>query len=151
VDPSTGGARAAEVLRPGGRLALFWNVFQPPPDVAGLFNTVYGRVLGGRSGTFWTSPLEAYSAVFTKAAEGIRQSAGFSQPKQWRFDWERSYARDEWLEQVPTFGGHNQFPPGKLEELRAGIGAAIDAKGGTFTMAYAAVVVTATRIDHRHR
>jgi hypothetical protein len=55
------------------------------------------------------------------------------------------------LEQVPTFGGHSQFPPGKLDELLAGIGAAIDAKGGSFTMEYAAVVVTATRIGDRHR
>jgi hypothetical protein len=46
---------------------------------------------------------------------------------------------------VPTSGGHNQFPPGKLEELLAGIGAAIDAVGGEFTMGYAAVVVTAAR------
>ena len=28
VDPVAGAAKAAEVLRPGGRLAVFWNVFQ---------------------------------------------------------------------------------------------------------------------------
>ena len=90
VDPVIGAGRAAEVLRPGGRLALFWNVFQPPPDVVEVFNAVYGRVLGGSSGTFWTAPLDAYSAGFTKAAEGTRQSAAFSQPEECRFDWERS-------------------------------------------------------------
>ena len=26
------------------------------------------------------------------------------------FDWERTYTRDEWLDQVPTFGGHSQLP-----------------------------------------
>src|ERR687890_307786 len=31
VDPVAGGAKAASVLRPGGLLALFWNVFQAPP------------------------------------------------------------------------------------------------------------------------
>jgi len=48
---------------------------------------------------------------------------GFGQSEQWQFDWERSYTRDEWLDLVPTSGGHNQFPPPKLEELLAGIGA----------------------------
>src|ERR1017187_8836313 len=30
VDPVAGAAKAAQVLRPGGRLAAVWNVFQPP-------------------------------------------------------------------------------------------------------------------------
>jgi len=34
IDPVAGAAKAALVLRPGGRLALFWHVFQLPPDVA---------------------------------------------------------------------------------------------------------------------
>jgi SAM-dependent methyltransferase len=143
VDPIAGAAKAAEVLRPDGRLALFWNVFQPPPDVAEAFNAVYGRVLGGAAGNFWTTPLVAYSTGFTKAADGMRKAAVFGNPEQWRFDWERSYTRDEWVEQVPTFGGHSQFPSEKLNELLAGIGTAIDAVGGSFSMGYAAVVVTA--------
>ncbi len=147
VDPIAGAAKAAELLRPGGRLALFWNVFQPPPDVAEAFHAIYGRVLADRAGNFWTTPLDSYSPGFAKAAGGIRQAAAFGEPEQWRFDWERSYTRDEWVEQVPTFGGHGQFPPGKLEDLLAGMGAAIDAVGGSFTMGYAAVVVTAARTD----
>ena len=29
VDPVAGAAKAAQALRPGGRLAVFWNAFQP--------------------------------------------------------------------------------------------------------------------------
>ena len=50
---------------------------------------------------------------------------------------------------VPTSGGHSTFPPATLQELLAGIGAAIDAAGGRFTMHYTAVVVTATRTEIR--
>jgi len=46
---------------------------------------------------------------------------------------------------VPTAGGHSQIPPAKLTELLAGIGAAIDAVGGSFTMHYLTVAVTAAR------
>ena len=45
VDPVAGAAKAAQVLRPGGRLAAFWQVFQPPSDVAEAFATVYHRVV----------------------------------------------------------------------------------------------------------
>ena len=31
VDAVAGAAKAAQALRPSGRLAVFWNVFQPPP------------------------------------------------------------------------------------------------------------------------
>ncbi len=43
--------------------------------------------------------------------------------------------------------GHSQLPPAKLGELVAGIGAAIDATGGSYTVRYTAVAVTATRTN----
>jgi hypothetical protein len=60
-------------------------------------------------------------------------------------DWDRPYTRDEWLDVVPTFGGYSQFPPATQQELLAGVGAAIDAAGGSFTMGYTTVVATAAR------
>jgi SAM-dependent methyltransferase len=33
IDPVAGAARAAQALRPGGLLAVFWNVAQLPPDL----------------------------------------------------------------------------------------------------------------------
>lgn len=147
VDPVVGAAKAAQVLRAGGRLAVFWYVFKPPSDLGDAFSAVYGRVLPDSPFAGGTMPgLDAYSAFFTKAADGISRAGGFSDPEEWRFDWDRSYTRDEWLEVVPTSGGHGQFPPATLAELLAGIGAAIDAVGGGFTMQYTAVVVTAVRI-----
>lgn len=146
VDPVAGAAKAARALRPGGRLAVFWNVFQPPPEVSEAVSAVYRRVLPDLPVYNWVMPaLEVYSVLFTKAADGIRAAGAFDESEQWRFDWERSYTRDEWLDQLPTFGGHSQFPPAKLEELLVGIGAAIDAVGGGFTMRYTAAVVTAAR------
>jgi SAM-dependent methyltransferase len=147
VEPVVGAAKAAEVLRPGGRLAVFWNVFQPPPDLAEAFSATYRRVLPASPFFRTAMPgLDLYSGQFAKAADGIREAGGLGESEQWRFDWHRSYTRDEWLDQVPTFGGHSRLPTGKLEELLTGIGAVIDAEGGSFTMGYAAVAVTAARI-----
>lgn len=148
VDPVAGAAKAAEALRPGGRLAVFWNAGRPSPELAEAFPTVYRRVLPDYPLFGRVMPgAEGYSPLLAKAMSGIREAGAFGDPEEWRFGWERSYTRDEWLDQVPTSGGHSRFPPGKLEELLAGIGAAIDAVGGSFTMRYTAVVATATRTD----
>jgi SAM-dependent methyltransferase len=149
VDPVAGAAKAARVLRPGGRLAVFWYVFQPPADLGEAFNAVYRRVLPDLPilGRGVMPSVEGYSAFFTKAADGMREAGAFGDPEQWRYDWERVYTRDEWLDMVPTSGGHSRLPSATVEELLAGIGAAIDAVGGAFTMRFATVAVTAVRDD----
>jgi SAM-dependent methyltransferase len=144
VDPVAGAAHAARALRTGGRLALFWNVFDPSPEVAAIFAAVYRQVMPDWN-PWARSPLDAYAALFTKAVDGIRVAGALSEPERWRFDWERSYTRDEWLDQVSTGGDASQFSPAQLHELKDGIGAAIDAIGGAFSMPYATVVITATR------
>ncbi len=147
VDPVAGAAKAAEALRPGGRLAVFWNAGQPPPDLAEAFAAVYRRAMpDSLAARGWSRPaVNGYSLLCAKAADGIRQAGGFSDPEQWRFDWQRTYTRDEWLDQLPTQSDHSQFPPAKLQEALEGIGAAVDALGGSFTMRYTTLVVTAAR------
>lgn len=146
IDPVAGAVKAAEVLRPGGRLAAFRNDGQPGPDVAEAFAAVYRRVMPDLPFNPWaTSAADGSSALHTKAADGIREAGAFGDPEQWRFEWECSYTRDDWLDFVPTSGGHTQLPPAQLEQLLAGIGAAVDAVGGSFTMRYITVVVTAAR------
>jgi SAM-dependent methyltransferase len=73
----------------------------------------------------WVDPV----AGAAKAADGIRQAGAFGDAEQWRFDWEQSYTRDEWLDQLPTFGLHTRLPPAKLQEVLGGIGAAVGAAG----------------------
>jgi hypothetical protein len=46
---------------------------------------------------------------------------------------------------MPTHGILTQLPADPLAEVLEGVGAAIDAMGGSFTMRYATVAVTARR------
>jgi SAM-dependent methyltransferase len=146
VDPVAGAVKAAQVLRPGGRLAVFWNAFGFPPDLGAAFAAVYQRVIPdspvSRRGL---TGRNAYQMMCDKAADGMRQAGGFGEPEQWQFDWDRPYTRAEWLDAVPTFGGHSLLPADVRDELLAGIGAAIDAAGGGFTMHYTTMAVTAER------
>jgi len=150
VDPVAGAAKAASVLRRDGRLAPFHHVFQTPPEVTEALASLYQRVvpdspfnLAGQSAR---SNLDLYQPLFAKIADGIREAREFSEPEQWRFDWERTYSRDEWLDQLPTLGSLTQLAPDKLAQVQEGVGAAIDAMGGSFPMRYTTVAVTATRV-----
>ncbi len=89
--------------------------------------------------------MEAFQPLFARIADGIRAAGGFSEPEQWRFDWERPYTRDEWLDQLPTHGNLTRLAPDQLAEVLASVGAAIDALGGSITVSYTTVVVTAAR------
>jgi SAM-dependent methyltransferase len=148
VDPLLGASKAADTLRAGGRIAVFWNVMSYPPEFAKGLSAVYQSALpafpffqGGSAGG-----LASYAPLSDKAAAGIRETVGFSEPERWEFDWERTYPREEWLETVPTFGGHSQLPPAKLRELLSGVGDVVDAAGGSITISYTALVITAIRI-----
>lgn len=146
VDLVAGARKAAGVLRPGGRLAVFWNAFQPPGELAKAFAEVYRRVLPDSPITAAAGrpAAEIYAQGGAGAADGMRQTGAFGEPEQWRFEWEHPYTRDEWLDQVLTQGGLGLLPPEQKEPLLSGLGAAIDASGGHFTAHYTTIVATAT-------
>ncbi|GAA3584438.1 class I SAM-dependent methyltransferase [Nonomuraea rosea] len=148
VDPVAGAVKAAQVLRPGGRWAAFWNVSQLPPGLDEAIATVCQRVMPDGPFDFkgmMKNAVDMYQLMFDKVADGIRAGGGFGETEQWRFDWEHPCTRDELLDLLPTQGAFTRLPPDTLAEVLEGVGAAVDAIGGSFTMRYATVVVTAVR------
>jgi len=148
VDPVAGVAKAAAVLRPGGRLAAFWNAFEPPKDLREAFAEIFRRVLPDSAVRgFWDRPaVEAYRAGCARVADAIRRAGAFGEPEEWLSCWERPYTRDEWLDLVPTTGGFTQRPEAVQAELLDSLGAVVDAAGGTFTMSYTTIAATAARL-----
>ena len=148
VDPVAGAAKAASVLRPGGLLAVFWNAMEPPAALKEAFGAVYRRVMPEHpiAAGFWSRPaVDTYAAGGVRAADGMRAAGGFGEPQEWREPWPRRYTRQEWLDMVPTLGGHSRFPPQVLAVLLDGLGEAVDAAGGVFTMGYTTLAIVAAR------
>ncbi|RSM48666.1 class I SAM-dependent methyltransferase [Amycolatopsis balhimycina DSM 5908] len=146
VDPVAGPAKAAGVLRPDGLLAVFAHVFQPPAVVADAFAGAIRRVLPGSPFAGESrSADEIYDLMFTRFADGIRDAGGFGEPERWRFEWERSYTRDEWLDFLPTTGGLTRLAPEVLADVLDGVGAAIDGLGGSFVLPYATLAAAARK------
>lgn len=146
VDAAAGAEQAARVLRPGGRIALFWNAFQVPGRLAEAFAGVYAGILpeqpmyqhGIRAGK------EVYAPLLASTADRLC-ATGFERAGQWRDEWRRAYTRAEWLDLFPTFGGHALLPRETVAALQEAIGAEVDAVGGEFTVEYVTVTVTAVR------
>ncbi len=148
VDPAAGAAKAARVLRPGGRLAAFWNVPELPPAVTEAFAEAYERALPDAPFDLRAAParaLDGYEPLFARAADGITHTGRFDAPERWRDDWEWTCTRDDWLDQLPTQGTLTRVPPARRALVLESVGAAIDAMGGRFTARYATITVTARR------
>ena len=147
VDPVAGAVKAAQVLRPDGRLAIFGHVFEPPAEVAEPFAAAYRRVVPDSpfSNLPARRPLDMYQAMYAKLADKIRETEQFDDPEHWRFDWEQSYTRDQWLALLPTTGGLTRLPPDKTADILAAVGTAVDTLGGRFTMQYTTLATTAVR------
>lgn len=145
VDPAAGAARAAAVLRPGGRLAVFGHVYEPPPEVAEPFAAAFRRAVPDSPLSTQPArrPLDAYQALYSSFGDAVRATGSFDAPEHWRYDWQRPYTRDEWLALLPTTGGLTRLAPAQLSAILAEVGAAIDALGGAFTMPFTTLATTA--------
>lgn len=149
VDPVTGPAKAARILRPGGWLAIFSHVYEPPVEVAEPSAVAYRRVVPDSPFANLPDrrPLDMYQAMYAKFADTIRETGQFRDPEQWRFDWEQSYTRDQWLALLPTTGGFTRLRPDQLADILAEVGTAIDALGGAFTMTSTTLATSAARVS----
>lgn len=145
VDPVAGAAKAARVLRPNGRLAIFGHVFEPPAEVAESLAVALRRAAPDSPFSKLPArrPVEEYQAGYAKIADTLRETGQFTEPEQWRYDWTRSYTRDQWLALLPTTGGLTRLPPAVTADILATVGAAIDDLGGSFTMPYTTLATTA--------
>jgi SAM-dependent methyltransferase len=144
VEPVAGISKAATVLRPGGRLALFWNVGDTPAALKSGFAAAYEQFAPG---------LDQYSIMLGHVdlrridgpLELLRESPAFTEERWQRFDNPVEYTTEEWLDVLFTHSDHSKLPDEVHQPLKAALGAAIDAAGGSFVMPYSTVAVLAHR------
>jgi SAM-dependent methyltransferase len=151
VDPAAGAAKAARVLRPGGRLTVFGHAYEPPPEVAEPFAAAFRRAVPDSPFASQPAsqpaarPLARYREMYGAFAAAMTRAAPFAGPEQHAYDWSRRYTRDEWLALLPTTGALTRLPAARLAGILDAVGAAIDALGGGFTMRYTTFAASAVR------
>lgn len=143
VDPDVGARRAAAVLRPGGRVGLFWNFGVFSPDVRDELAAVYARLAPG---------LERHSVLLGNAdrrldatGDALEQAGDFAaaQLRTWR--WTRAYTTEQWLELLLTHSDHQALPASQRDLLLDTVGETLAGLGGAFEMTYETQLLSARR------
>ena len=150
VEPDAGAAKAAAVLRPYGRVAVFWNRSVLPAEMKTSFQDVYRRLEPDKSESILIGNVP--DARFATAADSFRRNGSFGDPQVHTYTWVQPFTREQWLDLVPTHSDHRTLPPERLRALSVAIGEAIDVTVGgavdaSFEVTYDTVVVTA-RLEH---
>jgi SAM-dependent methyltransferase len=129
IDPGVGVPKAAALLRPGGRLALFWNRSQLDDDVRAVLDEVYRR----HAPELLAPHRDNDDPPYARDLDG----SGLFEPVEEReYRWEQAYRRDEWLALIRTHSDHVVLPDERRAALLAAVGAAIDGLGGQVAAHY---------------
>lgn len=145
VDPVAGAIKARQVLRTGGRLALFWNVGDAPQSINEAYADAFFEAVPESPIPISRTPpaaTEAYRTIVDRVADGFRQAGGFEEPEHWQDAWDQSYTREEYLAVLPTQGLLTRVPPERAAPVLRAVGAAIDRLGGRFVMHFVTTTVT---------
>ncbi|MDR0945902.1 MAG: class I SAM-dependent methyltransferase [Bifidobacteriaceae bacterium] len=147
IDPAGGAAAAARALVPGGLLALWWNVYQPPAPLAARFAAVYKSIDTGLPFTPYDGdPLAGYDHIAALVTGGLAAAGRFGSMVRADTSWTIPYTTAEWLAFVPTTGGHSRMAPAAQAAVLDGLGRVVDDAGGSFTLDVTTVLLTARRV-----
>ncbi|MGO8860548.1 MAG: class I SAM-dependent methyltransferase [Acidimicrobiales bacterium] len=144
VEPQRGAAKAAAVLRPGGRIGLFWNQAKPDRSVRPALDAAYARhapelsrqsVLLGRRDP----------SLYQSCADTLRATGAFADVSIGVFGHEVDYSIGEWIDLAVTHSDHRTLPPGQLAGLLADLQKELERAGGRVPVHYEATLVTGVR------
>lgn len=145
IDPDVGYRRAAELLRPGGRLALFWNSYRYDTQTRGVFETILDRyapeLLPGSVPFGTTSPdLGALDAEMLR-----RSSPWFEEPEFRSFVHGRTQSIDEWLAEMRTHSPLAMLDPSVRDTLLDNLRSSLTERIGEHLHVEYETRITATR------
>jgi SAM-dependent methyltransferase len=143
VDPHRGARKAAEVLRPGGRIGLFWNQAQADPAVRPRLVAAYAAhapELGQRSVLMGERDVSIYESI----AEALRQTDGLGDVSLELFGHDVVYSSAQWVELARTHSDHHTLPAAQLDALLSALRTQIDDAGGQLAVHYETLLVTGT-------
>lgn len=140
VDPGPAARAAAAVLRPGGRVALVWNLGSHPPGLKDRLDAVYAEHMPAQP----ESVLRGGRRSLADDREALA-AAGLTAHEVRTYPWRQNYTRDEWIALLRTHSDHATLPEDTRERLLQRVAAVIDETGGTMPMDYETRLLLAAR------
>lgn len=145
IDHERGLVRAAELLRPGGLLGIFWN--RPTFDDTPLrreMDEIYDRLAPDMPSSIRGRHTGTKGAELEDLAAEAAPDA-FASVEHAELWWERRYTTAEWIGLLGTHSDHRLLDPAVRTELHGAIAATIEAHGGAFVLPYRVAVLLFTR------
>lgn len=143
VDPEVGFPKAAELLRPGGSLAIIANLPQPGVSaVREALDEIYARFVEA----FAAHAQASGQAARARLDELLAASGRFSDVETVREMWTAHYDTAAYLDLLQTQSDHRMLSEDVRCELLAQIAEAIDAHGGSIAVEYEARLLLAQRL-----
>jgi SAM-dependent methyltransferase len=141
VDPAIGYSKAAEVLRSGGRLAVFWNAYSYEPQVAAALADVYGRHAPDLLHD--SVPLGTADRHNEQDVVNLKASGLFAEAELRSFEHQREQSVTDWLEELLTHSIHSRLDASRVDRLVSELAAALGAvSNGRITVRYETCVAT---------
>lgn len=142
-------AKAASLLRPGGRLCLMWSAGCHPGDLADTLAEIYARLFPnvGSPGFGYAAsrPADRRSGL-TEVHDAIAAEPKLGPATEQWFPWTRQYNTAQWLDVLLSRSDHAALDAPARARLFEAVAAAIDARGGYFLMDFETGVITSTRL-----
>ncbi len=139
VDPARGVPKAAEVVRPGGTAALFWNDDDLDPELQAELDAVYRE----HAPELVRTPTSDQSV--RPHAVPFEDSSDFDTVDVRRYVWQRDFTPGEWVGLCLTHSDHLLLPDDRRRALADGILAVLDPRRG-MTARYVTYAVLAHRV-----
>jgi SAM-dependent methyltransferase len=147
IDPAVAYPKSAQALRPGGAVALWWNLHvqsEQDRDFFAAVQAVYQRaapqLIRGDG-----LPLPAEATVMP-VREEIERSGLFGPVSVRRYRWDLTYDAARYLQVLATYSNHRRLEAASRERLFHGIARLIDTEyGGQITKGYLTLLYVAHR------
>lgn len=140
VEPVAGPRKAADLLRPGGWIALFWNRGELGGSVwHDEIQPIYARITPPMT----HERMQALTGNIERAAVQLGGSGRFGPCTTAEFAWSATYTTAEYIDLLGTYSDHRILPDGQRAELHTAIADWLDARGGVIEHGYVAELVMA--------
>ena len=141
VPGKIGYPKAASSLKPGGSLALFWNMHTGfYGQIAADLDEIYRKITPELN-----NPQNVIEETIQERTREITQSDCFGPVTVRRFPWSRTCQTSEYINLLNTYSDHIRLSAQTRQRLYKGIATSIDAHGGSIKMEYIAVLYIAQK------
>jgi SAM-dependent methyltransferase len=145
VNQEVGYDKAAQALRPGGHLALFWNT-QPAlqNQIGDEIEQAYQKYAPMMEKRPWKTR-EQEEEEHREQLQAIAGSGRFEDVQLRRFPWSKRYTAQEYLGLLGTYSDHAILPKENRTGLLEQVAAVIDRHGGLLERPYETIIYLANK------